>query len=200
MIDTEPRATNGSGGPLPSSNDPTPVAPRSTPLVRALKRLLPWGFVAVAAFFVLRQLGQGTSLPEGTPAPAFTAQTASGEMVRLADLRGEIVILNFYATWCPPCRAEARVLDRAHHSLEGKGRVVGITLDEGGLREVEAKSRELGMSYAIARPDPATVDAYEVGSMPTTYVVDREGNIVASFVGEVSDDDLETAIEAAEGG
>jgi peroxiredoxin len=197
VIETEPRATNGSGGPLPADS---PSGPRSTPLVRALRRLLPWVLVAIAAVIVLRQFNQGAALDDGTPAPSFSAQTASGEWIRLADLRGEIVILNFYATWCPPCRAEARVLDRAHHSLEGKGRVVGITLDEGGLREVEAKSRELGMSYAIARPDPATVDAYGVTTMPTTYVLDRQGKIVASFVGEVSDGDLEVAIAAAEGG
>ncbi len=114
----------------------------------------------------------------GRVAPDFTLKSASGANIRLSELRGQVVLLNFWASWCGPCRQEMPDMDALYRSYEGLGfRTLGINLDENKGR-AEALARELGVSYPILFDDRKTVSTlYQVDAMPTTVIIDRDGRI-----------------------
>ena len=123
------------------------------------------------------------------PAPDFTLQTADGGQVRLAELRGQVVLLNFWATWCPPCKAEMPDLN-ALYQEHGPARnfvVLGIN-DEEAQPEVEAFARRNGIRFPLALDLDGTVTArrYGVRGLPTSMIVDREGNIRDTWTGQIS--------------
>jgi cytochrome c biogenesis protein CcmG, thiol:disulfide interchange protein DsbE len=109
----------------------------------------------------------------------------------LASLRGRVVVLNYWASWCPPCKAEAPVLDRWHHRIAPKGgTVLGVdVLDVDS--DARAFVRRYGMTFPIVRDgDGDTGKDFGVNGQPETIVVDRRGRIAAAFRRPVTDADL----------
>jgi peroxiredoxin len=118
----------------------------------------------------------------GKPAPDFALLDArDGTTVRkLSDYRGQVVVLNWYATWCGPCRNEIPDFQEAYTALEGKVVFLGVNLQESRTKAVGLLD-ELGATYpALLDSDGAIAEWYRVTGMPTTYFIDREG-IVRSF-------------------
>ncbi len=120
------------------------------------------------------------------PAPALRLPDLDEEVVDLASLRGKVVVVNFWATWCPPCRREMGSLERLYQALADKGVVVlGVNVGE----DAETIFSFLGMvepspSFPMLLDrDSTTVEAWGVRGLPTTFVVDREGRIVYRAVG-----------------
>lgn len=120
----------------------------------------------------------------GFLAPDFTLDRSDGETVTLSDLQGQAVILNFWATWCAPCRAEMPALERVYQAQRDKGLVVL------GVNQMEPKERverflaEVGVTFPIALDlDAAVGRLYRVYAMPTTYFIDRQGVIRDVVVG-----------------
>jgi thiol-disulfide isomerase/thioredoxin len=104
----------------------------------------------------------------------------------LADAHGKVVFVNFWATWCPPCRDEAPSLERLYQRLGPQGlEVLAVTIDEAGDREAVAKFRqELGLTLPILLdPDRDVYRAYQATGVPETFVVSREGRLVERVVG-----------------
>lgn len=176
------------------SGPPTPDAPgepagtgASAPSARPSRRrrllsiareLLIFAALALVAMGVFGRLRAPDLPPE---APAFTLLDLDGARVSLADYAGRPVVLNFWATWCTPCRVEAPSFDafaRANPEIP----VLGIAAD-GSPDELRAAAAELGIGYRILRADRATLRAYGVDLFPTTVVVDTEGRITASHAG-----------------
>jgi cytochrome c biogenesis protein CcmG/thiol:disulfide interchange protein DsbE len=167
-------------------------------LRRWFRRIAPWALAGFVLFLVLRNLGDKTLLRVGAEAPALTAERADGGHFELSEHRGEVVVVNFWATWCPPCREEAPVLARVHERIaEEGGLVIGLSADEAPLGEVAKVARKLGMTYPIAYADPTLRRTYRVQVLPTTYVVAPDGTVARSFVGAVSESELTTAVEQA---
>jgi peroxiredoxin len=115
------------------------------------------------------------------PAPDFTLESASGDNLRLAELRGDVVLVNFFASWCGPCRQEMPALDDLHQRYEALGfKVLGVNVDE----DRDAALALLGdveVSFPVVfDPDSQVSRTYEVAGMPSTFVVDRDG--VVSYV------------------
>ena len=123
----------------------------------------------------------------GHPAPDFTLTTAAGETFKLSELRGTPVVLNFWATWCPPCRAELPELQAASQRLAGQVAIVGVNQAETPA-EVQAFAEKLGLSFTIPLDQSADVSRlYRVRSLPTTFFIDRSGIIRQMQIGPVTE-------------
>ena len=138
----------------------------------------------------------------GAPAPDFTLDTPDGTF-RLSEARGEVVLLNFWATWCGPCRFEMPEFQELHHTRgERDGiRVVAVNLTSADSREgAIAFAEELGLTFTIAFDDTGSItESYGVRGLPATFFIDREGVIRALTYGPVLGERLAESIAAAGG-
>ena len=140
----------------------------------------------------------------GAPAPTYDATSIDGAPVSLADLRGRVVLLNIWATWCKPCRQEMPALDTLHRRHAAAGfEVVGVSIDEPGARDRLAPfAQELGASYTLWH-DPAdrVSSTFLAVGVPASYLIDRDGTLRWRHVGPVTADDpaLTAALEEALG-
>jgi len=116
-------------------------------------------------------------------APGFTLTDVQGRAVSLADFRGKVVVLDFWATWCPPCRREIPDFITLQSEFGSKGvQFVGIALDEPG--NVKAFAQQNGMNYPVLLGDDDVAKSYGgISGIPTTFIIDRGGKIVNRFVG-----------------
>jgi len=123
---------------------------------------------------------------EHPPAPDFTLSTPSGTSLSLAELRGKVVLLNFWATWCVPCRKEMPAIEALYQRYKDRGlEVVAISLDKLAAAPVEAFVQEVGVTYRIVLdPTWATARTYGVRGLPATFLLDRAGNVVMRELGE----------------
>jgi peroxiredoxin len=115
----------------------------------------------------------------------FTAATRAGGRLTLGDFHGRVVLVNFWATWCPPCVTELPALERLHRRHEHQGfTVLALSMDTGAPAMVDAFVRERGLSFPVGL-DPAGEIArrYGVRALPTTVLLDRHGRAVASAIG-----------------
>jgi len=118
-------------------------------------------------------------------APPLTLKDLSGKPVALADLKGTVVLLNFWATWCPPCAAEMPDLERWHKEYESRGlRVVGITSPPTNMGETRVFVERMGIGYAVWLGTQATKRLFSPGGkIPISVIIDRQGNIVRRIDG-----------------
>jgi len=128
----------------------------------------------------------------GSPAPDFELPVVGGGTVRLSDLRGKIVFLNFWATWCPPCRDEMPSMEELKQKLPpGDFEMLAISVDEEGEAVVREFMADLPHTYKILLDPASTEDqlaaasarAYGITGVPETFVINRDGYIVEKVVG-----------------
>ena len=120
-----------------------------------------------------------------------------GKNVSLADFRGKVVILDFWATWCPPCIREIPDFIELYEQYKDKGfAMLGISLDQAGISVVKSFAERFKINYPIMMTDGRVDKAYGgITSIPTTFVIDPEGNIRKKHVGYVSKDVFEAEIK-----
>lgn len=130
----------------------------------------------------------------GYVAPDFTLPTLSGETFTLSEQLGQPVVINFWATWCPPCRAEIPFFQSAARKYNGQVAVVGV--DDGEpVPLVRDFVNQLGMTYPVPLDEDSAVSkTYRINSLPTTYFVDRDGVIRDIHIGIISQAVLEERI------
>jgi len=137
---------------------------------------------------------------EGFYAPDFTLGTLQGEQLKLSDLRGKIIVVNFWATWCPPCRAETPALETSYRLYKELDVVIlGVNLtDQDSLKDVESFVEEFSLTYPILLDrNGAIALLYQLNGLPTTFFVDRKGVIRTVVVGEpMSETFIRSKIEA----
>ncbi len=123
----------------------------------------------------------------GHPAPDIALATADGQTLRLSDLRGMPVVLNFWATWCAPCRTELPELQAAGRRLAGQVAIVGVDQGE-PVEDVRALASQIGLTFPIPLDDQGQVGRlYGVRGLPTTFFVDRGGIIRQIQIGPVTE-------------
>lgn len=129
----------------------------------------------------------------GDPIPEYqAARFATGDSLALSDLRGEVVLLNVWATWCGPCRQETPFLQSLHDAHRDEGlRVVGVSVDtRRSAGQIGRFLEEMGVEYDILHdPEMSAMDRFSVLGLPATFLVDREGVIRFVRMGPVSEDD-----------
>jgi cytochrome c biogenesis protein CcmG/thiol:disulfide interchange protein DsbE len=126
---------------------------------------------------------------------AFTVSDLDGRPIASADWRGTVTVVNFWATWCAPCRVEIPEFVALQDKYRGHVRFIGFSADEGPVDEVRGFARELGINYPVAVVDAAIEETFGgVVGLPTTFVLDRDGQIVHTYVGLVDPLDLEREI------
>lgn len=160
----------------------------------------------VSGLYLLRwYLDRGeTSLPEpagqairtGAPAPDFTLPGLGGGDVRLSDYRGQVVLVNFWATWCGPCRAEMPEIEHVYRAYQDAGFVaVGVNQLE-SESDVRAFVDKYQLTWVFALDqDGAVSQRWSVLGIPQSYLIDREGKIVKSWLGPLSRQELEQELQ-----
>ena len=129
-------------------------------------------------------------------APDFTLRDLRGRAVRLRDFRGRVVLLNFWATWCPPCRAEVPELVRWQREHGAAGlQVVGVTQPPAGRAAVRRFARRARIKYPILFGNRETRTLFDAGeTLPVTVVIDREGNLSALIEGIILPEEFEQKV------
>jgi cytochrome c biogenesis protein CcmG, thiol:disulfide interchange protein DsbE len=116
-------------------------------------------------------------LESGKAAPDFTLQTVDGQNVKLSDLKGKVVVVNFWATWCEPCRQEMPAIEKAYEHYKDQGLVVlGVNLKENNVSvKGFAENYHLTFPIVMDKDGSVAVDTYKVKPIPTSFFIDRQG-------------------------
>lgn len=129
-------------------------------------------------------------------APGFTLSNTDGKQVKLSDFRGKIVILNFWATWCPPCREEIPGFVKLQKEYKNDLVILGVSLDTGSKGDVVPFMKKFKMNYPVLFGSTEVVRDYGgIQSIPTTFIIDQKGNIVNNFIGFRNESIFKTEIE-----
>jgi len=131
------------------------------------------------------------------PAPSFTVKTLEGKPLRSADLRQKPMIVDFWATWCGPCRASMPHLSAMQTRYEKQGlTVIGLSVDESGPQGVKKFANQLGVNFTLAMANDDVLDAYgPIRSIPTTFFINRKGDIVRRVVGYIDGETMEDYVK-----
>jgi peroxiredoxin len=132
-----------------------------------------------------------------SPVPDFTAPTLRGMPFQLSAHRGQVLVLNVWATWCPPCRLEVPGLNRLQHRFRGDGvQVVGLNVNADDLDAVRAFVNERTITYPQVQARAIVRQHFPGEAIPRTYLVDRQGRVRFTHTGFLIPSALEDAIEA----
>jgi len=137
----------------------------------------------------------------GSVAPDFELKSLDGTQVRLSDYRGKAVLLNFWATWCAPCKIEMPWFVDLQKQYAPQGlQVIGVAMDDSGEDTIAKFARQMGVNYPVLIGKEAVGDAYGgVEFLPTTFFIDRQGKVVDRVFGLVSHSDIEDDVKKALG-
>jgi peroxiredoxin len=165
----------------------------------AMKRRILVGAAAVVAIAAMFFFASPRAEAEaaGGPAPAWNLKDVDGNSVSSESFKGKVVVIDFWATWCPPCRDEIPGYIEMQKELGDKGLViVGISLDTKGPAVVKQFMQKFGMNYTVVMGDEATAELFGgVEGIPTTFVIGRDGNIAYKKVGLQPHDEFEKHVK-----
>lgn len=151
--------------------------------------------IAVVALFAFEILNSGSTSNLGQPAPPLPSEVLQPPKVTLADLRGKPALINFWASWCDPCREEAPELERLNRSLHGSARLIGVDYTD---QEDAARSfiRQYGWTFPVlSDPDGIYGARYGFTGLPTTIILNSQGRIVETLRGPQTEAGLRSVLE-----
>ena len=196
----EQQPTGGS----PEMNVPAPPPIRGSgrnPLALVVVALVAAGMLYFGFHMAQRAGGPEPSpvLGKSTVAPDFTLETLDGQNMRLSDLRGKAVLLNFWATWCGPCKIETPWLVELQKQYGAEGlQVIGVAMDDSGKDDIEKFAKDMGVNYPVLLGKEAVGDAYGgVPALPETFFIGRNGKIVDRIIGLKGRGEIEDSIKKA---
>ena len=136
-------------------------------------------------FFIVPENRIDSDGSEGKKAANFSLKNEEGQTVRLSDFRGKVVLVHFWATWCPPCVMEFSTLNDLYRKMpRDKFVILAVSQDEEGIRAINAFRKKVPFDFsAVLDPKQEVSDLYGTYRLPETYLVNKEGIIVKKFVG-----------------
>lgn len=152
--------------------------------------------------FNMARKSKNNSVPgpqtKGDTAPDFTLQSLDGKNTRLSDFRGQAVLLNFWATWCAPCKIEMPWFVELQKQYGPQGfQIVGVAMDDASAKEIADFAKEMGVNYPVLVGNNSVGDAYGgVQFLPENFYIDRNGKLVARAFGLKSRSEIEDEIKA----
>jgi cytochrome c biogenesis protein CcmG, thiol:disulfide interchange protein DsbE len=157
------------------------------------------GILSVAAVFGLALARQNKSQPKSGPAPEFSLTTFDGQSFKLSDLKGKVVMINFWASWCGPCKDEAPALQATWDAYKSRGDVVfvGIAYADNGPRSLDF-IKQYGVTY-LNGPDLGTriSENYNIQGVPESFIIDRNGNVAEFIYAGITKSALSASIDRA---
>ncbi len=140
-----------------------------------------------------------TGLQKGDMAPDFELETLGGEAVKLSDYRGKKVLINFWATWCPPCRAEMPDMEKFYNDKDVEILAVNLTETEGSPDDVQPFVNEFGLTFPVLMDRTSDVSStYRISPIPTSYFIDTKGRIASVSLGAMNYDHMVQTFERME--
>jgi thiol-disulfide isomerase/thioredoxin len=148
-----------------------------------------------------RRTGAGSPqrLTQSTIAPDFSLDTLDGKTLRLSDLRGKAVLLNFWATWCGPCKIEMPWFVDLQKQYASQGlQIVGVAMDDGSKEDIAQFAKDMGVNYPILIGKESVGDQYGgVPALPESFLIARDGKIVDKIIGLRGKSEIEDSIKKA---
>ena len=131
----------------------------------------------------------------GKKAPNFSLQTPDGKVIKLSDYKGKIVILNFFATWCPPCKREIPDFVKFYNKNKEKVEIIGIAVGS-SVSKVKRMIENYKISYPVVMSDGKVEKVYGgISGVPTTFIIDKNGNIYKKHIGLMRKENLKKIVE-----
>jgi thiol-disulfide isomerase/thioredoxin len=189
-------AAGAAGGPMPP-----PLQPGSrNPLALVLVAVVAAGMLYFGFHWVRRSASARTPvIARPADAPDFTLESLDGKSLRLSDLRGKVVLLNFWATWCDPCKIEMPWFVELQNEYGPQGlQVVGVAMDDSSKEDIAKFAKDMGVNYPVLLGKEAVGDEYGgVPALPESFFISREGRIVDKILGLQGKADIEEAVKKA---
>jgi cytochrome c biogenesis protein CcmG, thiol:disulfide interchange protein DsbE len=168
------------------------------------ERLVQWGFIVLGVALLVfglshrtRQSGHLAPVGSRQVMPGLVMERLDGGVWRMEDHRGQVVLINYWATWCGPCQEETPGLVRLARELGPKGlAVVGVSMDEGDRKKVRDFVERFQVSYPVVFPAAMSQLGSGMVGLPTTILVDRNGRVAKTYVGAVRRADFEMDVNA----
>ena len=150
-------------------------------------------------FHMARRSGATPSITKSAPAPDFTLQSLDGKNVSLSDLRGKAVLLNFWATWCSPCKIEMPWFIELQKQYGSQGlQIVGVAMDDSSKEDIAKFASDMGVNYPVLLGKEAVGEAYGgVPALPESFFIGRDGKIVDKIIGLKGKAEIEDSIKKA---
>jgi peroxiredoxin len=165
--------------------------------------------VSLMLVYGIHKARQGQGLPseagptlQGKLAPDFTLKSLEGKTVRLSDFRGKAVLLNFWATWCEPCKIEMPWFVEMQKQYGDQGlQILGVAMDDASPKDISQFAKEMGVNYPIVIGQDSVGDAYGgVQFLPATFYIGRDGKVVNKVFGLKGRGEIQDSIKKALGG
>lgn len=170
-------------------------APALVTAVFIVLAVLVGGYVAAKGGLSNASSASDTSY-EGQPAPDFALEQLDGRTFRLSDQRGKVVAVNFWATWCTPCREEIPDFTGLQEEMKEDVLFVGVSLDKGGPEAVRSFAEEFDINYPIVIDDGTAVEKYgPIGGIPSTFLIDRDGRVRLQAMGLLTEENLRPVLQ-----
>ena len=130
-------------------------------------------------------VSSGSQVAKGLPAPNFSLPDLDGKMVSLSDYRGKVVLLNIWATWCPPCVEEMPSMEKLYQELQGEGlEILAVSIDESGAQEVLPFMQKHKLSLPALTDTKGTIKSlYQTTGVPESFIIDKDGILVEKVIG-----------------
>jgi peroxiredoxin len=167
---------------------------------RTILRIIVLGVIVIAlgSAFYTAYSNDKSIAAVGNVAPDFTLTNLEGKQVSLSDMRGKGVFINFWATWCGPCKREMPLMEKQYQEMKDQGiEILAVNIAESNVA-VSSFIDRLGVTFPVlldSNPDRIVTQRYGVGALPASFFVDKDGNIAGHYVGEMNESILKEHLE-----